>query len=70
MKINLLKSYLKKTINPKLDEANDLNVEVGEEDDSKPGRGVPVKRGAHPNAVNNYYSQDLYNIFNIELFEK
>lgn len=36
---------------------------MGEEDDSKPGRGVPVKRGAHPNAVNNYYSQDLYNIF-------
>jgi len=34
---------------------------VGEEDDSKPGRGVPVKRGAHPNAVINHKSpEDLY----------
>ena len=34
---------------------------MGEEDDSKPGRGVPVKRGAHPNAVINHkIRKDLY----------
>lgn len=30
---------------------NEVNVDVGDGDDSKPGIGVPVKRGAHPYAV-------------------
>lgn len=33
------------------EEASDVIVDQGEDDDSKPGLGVPVKRGVHPNAA-------------------
>jgi len=46
-------------LNGKLDEMYDEYVEM-EEEDTKPGLGVPVKRGTHPHAVIDYEKQCVY----------